>query len=104
MHFKISSAISFNLDQSKILSSGNGFNRSKSKLFSTELCPKYAFFDHLVPNTNYNTSKRQQKVRISQAHGLTWSVTKVVTIAHRQTNHVGKVKNTNGLVIRNHAP
>ena len=34
MHFKISSAIFFNLDQSKILSSGNGLN---IRLFSTGL-------------------------------------------------------------------
>ena len=28
MHFKLSSAICFNLDQSKILSSGNGLNNA----------------------------------------------------------------------------
>ena len=30
MHFKMSSAISFNLDQSKIFSSGNGLKKKKA--------------------------------------------------------------------------
>ena len=42
MHFKMSSVISFNLDQSKIFSSGNGLNKAGAeKLLKTFLKKRY---------------------------------------------------------------
>ena len=75
--FKMSSAICFNLDQFKILSSGNGLNGNREKLniYSSEECrvrPDYAQGDidlhnkFMVANGRVNPFPKRQNFRLVQ--------------------------------------
>ena len=44
MHLKMLSAICFNLDQSEILSSGNGLNREAAMLEGVDSCNRFSSF------------------------------------------------------------
>ena len=65
MHIELSSAICFNLDQSKVLSSGNGLNSTKLK----EFADNNSIFDENsreLPKRVENTVRKEEIARYEQ--------------------------------------